>query len=87
VQEPLKRTDDRDLITGIVRIGNEKTPRGSKFLLLLVRPENQQAREQLRTGESFMDLAGFQRSTPIALVAQGQANAPAAATPVALTSN
>ena len=61
VQEPLQAAVDGE-VSGIARFGNEKTLAGSKFLLMLVQPEDDTSRALLKTGAVLDDLTRFRCS-------------------------
>jgi hypothetical protein len=79
VQEPLQHSADGELLTGVARLGNEKTVAGSKFLLMLIQPTDEQSRASLKTGLVLTDLTGFKCSQVIPLIAGSEADDPAPA--------
>ncbi len=65
--QDVMQSDGKGNLTGLARIGNEKTPAGSRFLMMLVVPNTESARAVAVPGTSMKEIAGFQRSRVFAI--------------------
>lgn len=75
VQDLMQR-DGEGKFTGLARIGNDKTPAGSRFLLMFVLPNAGSIQEAAPPGTSLKDISGFRRSRVFAVTRAAKADEP-----------